>query len=85
MGPISEIDPEGDPRLILEAYREFIVSEIKYADRERWALVEERLELADILELIAWIISPWTGPISEIQTLVANKKALEEAAYANPT
>ena len=43
MGPISEIDPEGDPRLILEAYREFIVSEIKYADRERWALVEERL------------------------------------------
>ena len=75
---LADIDTGGDPRLVLEAYRRFILGEIRYADRERWLALEERLELADIVELVAWIISPWTGTTSEAQALKAYRKALAE-------
>ena len=83
MGPIAELDLNGDPREILEAYRAFIRGEVRYADRERWALAEEQLELADLLDLIGWIIAPWTGPISESEALKIKRKTLQEAVWPN--
>lgn len=80
MGAVADVDPD-DPVLALESYKEVISAEIRHADKQRWELVEDQLDLNAALELIAWIIGPFVRPISKSRSSDMARKALAESRW----
>lgn len=80
MGSLADVDPD-DPELTLGAYKEFISGEIRYADKQRWDLVEDKLDLSAASDLISWIITPFMRPISAGRASDIEQKALTESRW----